>query len=65
LNASFSVVFNTEAPIIVIVKSFASRPHLRSANHATTNTVAHVRKSAEPRNEMPRITSVKVGEAKV
>src|ERR1041384_4094823 len=43
LNASFSVVFSADAPIIVIASSAASRPHFRSTNHKTTKIVAAVR----------------------
>jgi len=63
LKASFRVMFSNDAPIIVAAMSFASRPHLREANQIMTTAVAMVRKSVEPRNEMPRITVVMAGDA--
>ena len=63
LNASLSVRFNNDAPIIVAAKSFASRPHFRVANQIMTAAVAGVRKRVEPRNEMPRMTVVIAGDA--
>src|SRR5215813_3366545 len=64
-KASFKVVLRVDAPIIVIAKSFASRPHLRSANRMMTTIVAMVRKRAEPTNEMLRIAVVNGGVASV
>src|SRR5258705_4539601 len=63
LKATFRVVFSKDAPIMVIAKSFASRRHFRYRNHSTTTIVARVRKSVDPRNDMPRISEVNAGEA--
>src|SRR5688572_13878098 len=63
LNASLSETFNNDAPTIVTAMSFASRPHRRTANQIMTAVVASIRKSVEPRNEMPRITVVIAGDA--
>src|SRR5687768_1133426 len=65
LKASFSVMFKSDAPIIVSAKSFASRPHLRHANHVIAMIVATVKNSVEPRNEMARMNNVNGGEASV
>src|SRR5918999_5350234 len=51
LNASLRQIFSNDAPIIVSAKSFASRPHFRSANATITTPVAMVRNNVEPRNE--------------
>ena len=63
LNASLRVMFKAYAPIIVAAISFASRPHLRDANQMIAAAVARMRKSIEPRNEMPRMAVVIAGEA--
>ncbi len=53
LNASLSVIFKSDAPIIVIAKSFASRPHFRIAKRTTTKIVPTVSAIVEPINEKP------------
>ena len=51
------------APIIVIAKSFASRPHLRIAKRTTTKIVPIVSAIVDPTNESPRMIAVSNGEA--
>ena len=63
LKVSLSVVFRMAAPNIVIAKSQASRRHLRFINQINIRTVAVARKSVDPVKEIPRIVSVRTGEA--
>ena len=63
LNASFRVIFNKPAPIIVSAKSIASRFHLCIAKRTTTKIVATVSAIVDPTNENPRMIAVSIGEA--
>ena len=63
LKASLRVTFNKPAPIIVIAKSFASRPHFRMADQATKMIVPTVSDIVDPINDNARIIVVSAGEA--
>ncbi len=63
LNASFKVIFNNPAPIIVNAKSFASRFIFRIAKRTTTKIVPTVSAIVEPTNENPRMIAVSNGDA--
>src|ERR1043165_1077644 len=54
LNASFSVIFRSPAPIIVSANSIASRFHFRIAKRITTKIVPALSAIVDPTNENPR-----------
>src|SRR6185295_3333126 len=61
VNASFSVLFNNPAPIIVSAKSIASRFHFRIAKRITTKIVPALSAIVDPTNENPRMMAVSKG----
>ena len=63
LNASFSVIFKSPAPIIVNANSIASRFHFRSAKRITMKIVPALSAIVDPTNDNPRMIAVTTGEA--
>ena len=53
LNVSLSVMFSSAAPIIVIAKSFASRPSFFIASCTMTMVVSTASASVDPTKEKP------------